>query len=448
MQIFRTAGHTFSKKAVIPDKSIRDFVYIYIKHNQVLTSMDWNYLDYVVSASLLFSNGEDYFDTLDLDDQIDYYSISLNAIKYDRSLIANEVHKVISRLSTAQLSVILFEVDEFYMFSFAERKEDKQTTVILSDWFMLNIIELDILPRIHAAYFTNHSATEFFYDFELVLARPYYIYPVSFEYANYELFPSIFIWGSDVPDRETINELLRNNYSYPLQIYEYDYVVDSQQIMLLSTEDINLELLELEMNIIKPESPFKEDDNESSYEEENDYLNELDEDLFEDPVKMLKWIEEHMQKDQMRAGNKKPRDYLIEVQESALIMNLPEPEQSKTEETDKLLHALPSPVNDFYSYPDVVVNQIVGLTSPSKTEMTMEEGQTIAKLQVPLTDYIIQSGYRIEDRRGRPGGCLWIEDRPDIENFICELRNMGFHFKRADFSSALGSPGWWWKPSQ
>lgn len=304
MQLFRAAGHTFNVKAAISNKKIRDFVYIDIQHNQVLTPMDWNHLNQVISASLLFSNGANYFDMPNCDIEIDYYAISLNATNSERSPLAHEIHKVVSRLSMAPLSVILFEVNEFYLFSFAERKQGQQSTVILSDWFSLNSVT-DVLLRVDATHFTNTSVIDFFYDFQYAIARPYYIYPISFEYAKYEMFPLKLFGGNDVSvgDRETINEILRDNYLSPLQVYKDDYVAEddnNRKVQSFSTEDITLELLELEMDTIAPDEEnalLGEDaveDDEFDYKGEDDYLDHLDEELFDDPIKMLKWIKKHV----------------------------------------------------------------------------------------------------------------------------------------------------------
>lgn len=303
MQLFRAAGHTFNVKEAISNKKIQDFVYIDIQHNQVLTPMDWNYLNQVISVSLLFSNGANYFDVPNCDIEIDYYAISLNAINSERSPLAHEIHKVVSRLSMAPLSVILFEVKGFYMFSFAERKKGQQSTVIISDWFPLNsVIETDILLRVDATNFTNTSVMDFFYDFEYAIARPYYIYPISFEYAKYEMFPLTYFEENDVGcvDRETINEIFRDNYLLPLRVYRYDYVAEDsnkKKEQFFSTEDISLDLLELEMDIMNPDEEdviFDDaiDEKEFIYEED-EFLDELDVELFDDPIKMLKWIRIH-----------------------------------------------------------------------------------------------------------------------------------------------------------
>ncbi|MCR3921209.1 MAG: hypothetical protein NUK65_01675 [Firmicutes bacterium] len=306
MQLFRAAGHTFNPKAVTFNESIRDFIYFDIQHDQVLTPTDWTCLNQVITASLLFSNGANYFDITNCRTEINYYAISLNSRSNERSQLAHEIHSIISRLSSP-LSVILFEVNELYMFSFAERKPDQQTTVMLSDWFSLNsIIEADILLRIDASNFIHVSVIEFFYDFVYAIARPYYIYQDSYEYAAYEMFPLKLLDGNDgiVIDRETIKQIMQDNYNSSSQEYQEDYVAEdynNQEASSLSTEDFDLELFALDMDTIEFDGEEAVIGNntiegELSYEEDDDYLDEVDEKLFDDPIKLLKWIEQHARK--------------------------------------------------------------------------------------------------------------------------------------------------------
>lgn len=305
MQLFRATGHTFNTEAAISNKTIRDFVYFDIRHNQVLTPTDWSYLNNVISASLLFSNGSTYFDVPNCNTEIEYYAMSLNVANSERSLLAHEIHKVIARLSMASLSVILFKVNEFYMFSFAERKHRQQSIVILSDWFSLNdFIETDLLLQIDAAFFASTSVKDFFYDFEYAIARSYYNYPMSYEYAGYEIFPLKLFNGNDgtILDRETINQIMRDNYLFPLRAYQDDYVgedYNNRESQSFSTDDFVLDLLDFDMDTIESdEEDFPCDDivedDKLECEGEDDYLDELDEELFEDPIKMLKWIKKHI----------------------------------------------------------------------------------------------------------------------------------------------------------
>lgn len=305
MQLFYATGHTFNTEATISNSDIKDFMYVTIRHNQVLTPNEWYAISRVKSISLLFSNGAQYFCSPSRNGRIDYFSISLCASNSDRSTLAYAVHQTFSRLLEAALSVILFEVNGYYMFSFAERKERQLSSIVFSNWFSLpDIIDIEFLIRIDAANFKGDCARDFFYDFEYAIARSYYIYPISYEYAGYEMFPPKLLCGieKDLIDRETVNEIVKENYLLPLREYRDDYIFEedgNQEMQSFSTDDFSLELLEIEMEAAEAdeEEMLTEDDDLTCEEydpiEDDDYINDLDEELFSDPIKMLKWIEKH-----------------------------------------------------------------------------------------------------------------------------------------------------------
>lgn len=307
MRLFHVAGHTSSLDAAIPDRDIKHFVYLDIRHDRVLMPQDWIFLDQVSSASLLFSNGPQRFDERYCGGGVDYYAISLRSSRRGRSVSAHGVHGVLSRLSAEDLSIVLFAADDFCMFSLARRDRGHCCDIVLSDWFALSSVEdPDVLTRIDARNFSCDSAIDFFYDFAYAIARPYYIYPVSYEYARYEMCQAISTSGDHAAPGGAghFEETLNGVNPWPLLQYGDDYVLDTDDDrgrQLSSSGEFALALLELELNGVGPDM---EDENENcgtnatggdcdSSDAEGDYFEDLDEDTLSDPIRLLEFIEKH-----------------------------------------------------------------------------------------------------------------------------------------------------------
>ena len=307
MRLFRAAGHTSSSDAAIVSTSIENFVYLDIQHDQVLTPQDWSFLDQVCSVSLLFSINSRHFDTFSNGAGIDYYAVSLSAANGERSVLAHGVHRVLSRLSKHALSVVLFEANGFVMFSLAKRGRGQSCGIVLSDWFSLcDITETDVLLRIDASGFASDSAVNFFYDFEYAIARPYYRYPVSYEYARYQALPAKLHDGEsgDEATAQDVDEMIREIHLWPLFEYGDDYVFeeDSNQTNEASSAyDFALALLELEIDDAERReeddswdydlSEEVDDDNDPDAEES--FLGPIDDDVLNDPVRLLHFIGKH-----------------------------------------------------------------------------------------------------------------------------------------------------------
>lgn len=304
MRLFQITGHTTHKEPMAINNKIKDFVYFDISRKQILRPNDWRTLSYITSASLLFSNNGAFWDLPVHYGGIDYYSMELMTSKHNRSQIACDVHRVFSRITPSAFSVILFESQNEYILSFAKRCESKNG-VLLSDWFSANeFIETDLVERVNVACFSSNNIEDFFLDFEYSVARDYYLHPISHEYAAYEMFPINLQITDGAVDRETINEIVRENYLSVVHEYEDDYVEsesDNQDHQEISIDDFSMSLIELKIdedkttpNIeIDDKEDFGEDDNEEDSSNDNsyDYLDEIDDDIFSNPSKLLSWLE-------------------------------------------------------------------------------------------------------------------------------------------------------------
>ena len=298
MELFRLAGHTFSSEPVFRDRSIRQFMYYDLDSDIVLTSADWDYLNCIRDISLLFSNGSEHFDDPKIESRLEYFSVALISLRRDRSTDAYAIHRILARLSTAPFSIVLFRWEDCFMLSWAIHGRSRDISVVVSDWVPLDAIDSDeLIERIDAACFSRNSIPEFIADFEYGFARSYYLgkEPSEF-YLEFDLLPMDFVFRNygDYPGREARIENSRLVYTSPQEQYGYDYVEPEQSVTdeeWYEADDTDLLLLELDLEI--SEGSEETDDYGSESEEVEDIYGDLDEELYRDPVKMVRWLEKN-----------------------------------------------------------------------------------------------------------------------------------------------------------
>lgn len=307
MSLFQATGHTENEKSFTTDRSIKDFVYIDIKHKHVFTSTEWMTLRNVRSAALLFSNGSEYFGLPEAGDSIDYFVISLDTTDDSRSHLACDVHQVMSQLSSSLLSVVLFEANNNFMFSFAKRISGKRSYVVLSNWYSLQEMqEQNLIDLLDAGYLSGDSVSAFFEDFSFSLSRKYFTHPISYENAAYEMFPVALVNSSEeMIDKETLYDIIHENVMCYAREYQDDYIVEDNNettMASLSTDDYDLELNELEYGSVKDEFDENTSDENENEKDEDDSFSDMDSEIFDDPIKLLTWIKKH-------ASNNKDKEY-------------------------------------------------------------------------------------------------------------------------------------------
>lgn len=146
---------------------------------------------------------------------------------------------------------------------------------------------------------TSHR--EYFLDFIYSMARNYYIYPTSSSFAIYKLLPIDFFSSdsSGFVSKEEIKEIIEAELSTVRELYGDDYVEYNENETRLSNDietknDIELLLLDLENDEeAVPEEYLEDSDLELETNQGFDEyeLSNLDSELFEDPVLMVKWLQ-------------------------------------------------------------------------------------------------------------------------------------------------------------
>jgi hypothetical protein len=142
--------------------------------------------------------------------------------------------------------------------------------------------------------FGNHSQKnlkDFYCDFIYAISREYYIYTESHEYITYGLLTNelkINILEEECADSfNSIKDLALVNNSYYRTLYGDDYVDNSESIDLLLSDDEELLMLDLEESSFLDVLDVKELVEDLDDEEENSELYQIDDTLFDDPIKMV-----------------------------------------------------------------------------------------------------------------------------------------------------------------
>lgn len=303
-KVFKETKHTYQSEPTIPASGIKEFVYFRFPNTQVFSTDDWKILNRIHSIALLFSKNADSFEDGRSDDSIDYFSTCLQVDHSDRSTIAHDAHAIISRLSSSNFTVVLFEVNEEVMLSFAIKDHAGRSQIILSDWYSLDDMDnFEIQIRLDATYYSYSSVLDYFYDFQYSMARDYYIYPISYDYAYYQMMPRQLKISEniDIVTRDMVNDIAQENYNAVIIEYKDDYVGEYEfynNMAELNTDDVDLELFALELELIEKENLNDVEESDDDLDDETiDYKYEVEKDfdkqLFNDAVKMVEWLKKH-----------------------------------------------------------------------------------------------------------------------------------------------------------
>ena len=159
------------------------------------------------------------------------------------------------------------------------------------------------------ANFSIVRGTDYFSDMIYLLARNYY---QSGQPSTYELIPIDFISraGVDEIDREALNQYVQDQLNAPLYEYGDDYVEYDESAQIQNTDigaDLDLMLLEMDDEDdnpfgedIEPEDDLDDDDEffdeDAESENKDEYeFDDIDPEIFRDPLLMVKWLNRHTQ---------------------------------------------------------------------------------------------------------------------------------------------------------
>ncbi|WP_176528281.1 DUF4391 domain-containing protein [Priestia megaterium] len=272
--------------------------------------IEYNFMKGISSVSLLFSINKEFFSSTQIQFKDDFFSqilflaIELNSSKRDRSFDAHTITKILNKMYKHPIFILFFHDDHILFSAFVKETTDEEQggEVFLSNWYSCTEIDNESISNLCNLSFANqtqHSLKELYYDIIYSMSRHYYIYPDSHEYITYgnltsELRTSI-IEETIIEPLKTIIELSTENSKYYHNLYNDDYVDNNEDIKLLVTEDDDLFLIDLdvedfsdvELEVGKIDEVFEE----NSEGNEQSSLSDLDDAVFDDPLKMLEWLD-------------------------------------------------------------------------------------------------------------------------------------------------------------
>lgn len=240
----------------------------------------------------------------ELDENVQIYSITVNFSNRFRSQNIADIHRLMQRYWSCTHSIVFFKNYEKYIISFA----DNDCSHILSDWREVELDYDDIIDRISIGNISLMTSNEYFLDFLFAAAREYFIRPISFEEASYGLMPTDYIAKGLSCDsffsKDEIKEMIRSNFVAFETVYGDDYVepkytgieelnqyynisIEIDRISFELELDRDIDDVQLEQFDFEKEG-FEEDNGDDIFD---DYDEDVDPAIFDDPVLMVKWLE-------------------------------------------------------------------------------------------------------------------------------------------------------------
>lgn len=295
MRLLSTAGIAGVDDPVFINHTSKQAIYFDSDGKQYLSSDQRGLLDDFCNVSLLFFLDDKVFEKR-THKRIAFFSLDLLCLKKYRSQIAYDVQMLLEYVYNADASIVLCRHDDKVMFTFAGFGQ----ACVMSDWFEEETDDDTIIERIHVVNERLSTAHEFYLDIIYNIARKYYIYPISKEQAIYESLPlNCFDPNKERPDSYEIQEAIDKYLNTYVDLYGDDYVESRGKI--ISNNEISMELDALLLSIDDDIEEIDDtdvleasvyDDSETQTDEERE-IDDLDPELFKDPVKLVKWIEKH-----------------------------------------------------------------------------------------------------------------------------------------------------------
>ena len=306
------AGHVITSVPVYANHTSGETLYIDSSKDVMVSSFERELLTLIDNVSLLVDIR--WAGILDeLDENVQVFSITVDFPERVRSQNVAEIHHLLQQYWSCTHSIVFFKNRESYIISFA----DNDCSHILSDWWDIETNYYDVVERIGVENIFLETCKDYFFDFLFAIAREYYIHPISFEEAAYGLMPIDYIsksLSSDFPiSKEDVKKMIESNLVTFESLYGDDYVepVYTGMDELVKYHNISDEIdrisFELELAEDENNDQFEYEDDEFIEDNEADIVEDYDEDIdpaiFDDPVLMVKWLEKK-QKERLEAEHR------------------------------------------------------------------------------------------------------------------------------------------------
>ena len=298
--ILSEAGHVTTSSPIYVNHSSGETLYIDSSKDVVTNRFERDLLSLIDNVSLLVDVRWPGV-VPELDENVQIYSATVDFSERCRSQNIADIHHLLQKYWNCTHSIVFFKNKESYLLSFA----DKDRSHILSDWFSITYEWDKIVERVGIENIAIDTCENYFLDFLYATAREYCIRPVSFEEASYGLIPLDYIsksLSSDIPlSRDELKNMIRDNLLFFELMYGDDYVEPQYTGMEERTyyhnisDEIDRISFELELEDTDDEEQLSfEDDLDDNDNDDilDDYDEDIDPAIFDDPTLMVKWLEQ------------------------------------------------------------------------------------------------------------------------------------------------------------
>jgi hypothetical protein len=275
------------------NQTIDQFIYLTVPNKVNFSGREMAFLKRIDTASFLCEIRHD--DLIGAgnssDDSIVFLAIDMNSPKQDRSEDAYYISQILRKTYDGFVFLIIKNADNIMLCTCVDGN-----SVYMSNWYSVQSTYTEVYPLLAACYpniIGVKSVREFYIELAFSISREYIKYPESYEYITYQYWPLI---DSSLEDSfitaQQIKDMAEQNCNYYKDRYGDDYVVSDDSFQVMAREDDEWTLLELDdfvISDIEMEDDKVFDDDEIM--EQIDY-SKIDKETLDDPVKLLKWIEE------------------------------------------------------------------------------------------------------------------------------------------------------------
>ncbi|CAG9610630.1 hypothetical protein NEOCIP111885_04405 [Pseudoneobacillus rhizosphaerae] len=295
------------------NQDINEFIYSTINKKLLFNKEEELFLSKIESISLLFSLTSESFATYKpkFKDVI-FLAIELISSIRDRSYNAHTITKILSKIISSPIFVVFYHENNILFSSILNdnHNEANNGEVFLSDWYNLYEITNKTLSKLSSLSYCNHSQDslrDFYYDLIFSISRDYYVHPESNEYLTYGFlsneFQNVLLEDERTTSFLSLKDFAEANGKYFRNLYNDDFVDNNEDIELLVADE-DLLLLDFdefndfvvvgaEIDEYDDYEEFKEEFAELDHRLDDESSNEkLDDYLFDDPLKLLDWLED------------------------------------------------------------------------------------------------------------------------------------------------------------
>ena len=248
--LLKEAGHMVTSEPVYINHSSNEALYIDSNKNVIVSDIERTLLSSVSNISLIL---EIEWDGIidEPSEKIQFFSITVHVSDFCRSQDIADIHQLIQKFWICKYSIVFFKSFDKFVVSFA----DNYKSPVLSDWFDIREDYEAVIARLSVENILLETINDYFEDCIYALAREYYLHPISFEKAYYEMMPTnllepklYFVHDYVLTDeitKDDVKAIIQNNLMYYDNIYGDDLL--SRRMIGLKLQRV-VEVLPMKLN--------------------------------------------------------------------------------------------------------------------------------------------------------------------------------------------------------